>query len=107
MSEYETIQSKIAELQENAAKLIREEKSQALAAIITNMNVYGITVDDIDVEVGRKLSGPKKSGNPAPVKYRGPNGETWAGRGLTPKWLTSQITDGHSREDFLVGAVAA
>ena len=29
----------------------------------------------------------KKSANLAP-KYKGPNGETWSGRGAPPKWLT-------------------
>lgn len=28
-------------------------------------------------------------GRKAAAKYRGPNGETWAGRGLKPRWLTA------------------
>jgi DNA-binding protein H-NS len=30
-------------------------------------------------------------------KYRGPNGETWAGRGATPRWLAALVEEGHSR----------
>jgi DNA-binding protein H-NS len=26
-------------------------------------------------------------GSKVPPKYRGPNGETWAGRGAVPRWL--------------------
>jgi DNA-binding protein H-NS len=37
-------------------------------------------------------------------KYRGPNGETWAGRGATPRWLSALINEGHSVEEFLIGA---
>jgi DNA-binding protein H-NS len=37
-------------------------------------------------------------------KYRGPNGETWAGRGLMPRWLTSQMKEGKKPEDFLIAA---
>lgn len=39
-----------------------------------------------------------------PPKYRGPEGETWAGRGATPKWLTTLIKQGHSIEDFAIAA---
>jgi ribosomal protein L12E/L44/L45/RPP1/RPP2 len=37
-------------------------------------------------------------------KYRGPGGETWAGRGATPRWLSGLIKEGHSVEEFLIGA---
>lgn len=39
-----------------------------------------------------------------PPKYRGPGGETWAGRGATPRWLAALIKEGHSIEEFLIGA---
>ena len=35
-------------------------------------------------------------------KYRGPGGETWAGRGATPRWLTALIKEGHSVEEFAI-----
>src|SRR5665213_2122677 len=37
-------------------------------------------------------------GKKALPKYRGPNGETWAGRGLTPRWLTALEKKGKKRE---------
>jgi DNA-binding protein H-NS len=36
-------------------------------------------------------------------KYRGPDGETWTGRGLKPRWLTTAINKGKRPEDFLIG----
>jgi DNA-binding protein H-NS len=45
---------------------------------------------------------------PVPPKYRNPQNpvETWAGRGLRPKWLTAAIKSGKSADDFLIrGAV--
>ena len=36
-------------------------------------------------------------------KYRGPGGETWAGRGATPRWLAALVKEGHSIEEFLIG----
>ena len=35
-------------------------------------------------------------------KYRGPGGETWAGRGATPRWLSALLKEGHSLEDFAI-----
>jgi DNA-binding protein H-NS len=35
-------------------------------------------------------------------KYRGPKGETWAGRGARPRWLTALVRDGHKVEEFAV-----
>jgi DNA-binding protein H-NS len=37
-------------------------------------------------------------------KYRGPGGETWAGRGARPRWLSALVKEGHSIEEFLIGA---
>jgi DNA-binding protein H-NS len=47
---------------------------------------------------------------PVAPKYRNPQNpeETWAGRGLRPKWLTAAIKSGKSADDFLIrGAVAS
>jgi DNA-binding protein H-NS len=41
-------------------------------------------------------------GKKALPKYRGPNGETWAGRGLTPRWMTALEKKGKKRESFLI-----
>lgn len=34
--------------------------------------------------------------------YRGPNGETWTGRGLMPKWLAVQVREGIDKQTFWV-----
>src|SRR5262245_23524563 len=36
-------------------------------------------------------------GKKVPPKYRGPSGETWAGRGAKPKWLVAAIKGGTRR----------
>jgi DNA-binding protein H-NS len=46
----------------------------------------------------------KKAGAQVAAKYRGPNGETWSGRGLTPKWLVSLVAQGQSKEAFLIAS---
>jgi len=35
-------------------------------------------------------------------KYRGPKGETWAGRGMQPKWLQALIKRGRKLESYRV-----
>lgn len=50
----------------------------------------------------RKVKSPKGSRRPAPVKYKGPSGETWSGRGKQPVWLRTQIDSGRKLEDFKV-----
>ena len=46
---------------------------------------------------GSVLKGKKVS-----PKYRGPSGETWAGRGARPRWLVAAIKRGKRLDDFLI-----
>ena len=41
-------------------------------------------------------------GRKVPPKYRGPSGETWAGRGARPGWLVAEIKGGKKLDDFLI-----
>jgi DNA-binding protein H-NS len=59
---------------------------------------------------GRKSSSKVARGGGVAPKYRNPENpaETWAGRGLKPRWLTAAIKSGKQPEDFLIaGAVAS
>jgi len=44
---------------------------------------------------------PKRRAKVAP-KYRGPDGETWSGRGLSPRWLVALEKQGKKRDSFLI-----
>src|SRR5581483_2540171 len=46
---------------------------------------------------GRRTS-PMKGRKVAP-KFRGPEGETWAGRGARPRWLSALVKQGHKLEE--------
>ena len=37
-----------------------------------------------------------------PPKYRSPSGETWAGRGVKPKWMVEALKKGKKIESFLI-----
>src|SRR5467141_2119952 len=58
-------------------------------------------------EVGRiAVYGKKRrsslKGRKVAIKYRDKSGNTWAGRGAQPRWLTAAIKAGAKRDDFLV-----
>jgi DNA-binding protein H-NS len=59
------------------------------------------TANDIRPAPVAKRSHPAKGKKAAP-KYRGPNGETWAGRGLAPRWLVELEKKGKKRDSFLI-----
>ena len=60
--------------------------------------------------MGRAVAGPRVvrdgrsalKGMKVPPKYRGPSGETWAGRGARPRWLVAAIKGGKKLDDFLI-----
>ena len=55
---------------------------------------------------GRKATKLGRTGRMGPVapKYRNPENpaETWAGRGLKPRWLTAAIKGGKDLDNFLI-----
>ena len=53
---------------------------------------------------GRRSRGDVGAERAVKLKYRGPNGERWSGRGRTPRWLLAQEAEGRSREEFAVEA---
>lgn len=103
MSSLIDIQKKIAELQAQEAEIKAREFKEKVAMIKETMSVYGITIEDIQ---GKSAKAPRatgtKSSNSAPAKYTGPNGESWSGRGLAPKWLASLIAQGHEKSEYLI-----
>jgi DNA-binding protein H-NS len=47
----------------------------------------------------RAFKGQRKKIAP---KYRGPNGDTWSGRGIKPRWLTSALKEGKTLDELLI-----
>ena len=41
-------------------------------------------------------------GRKAPIKFRDRAGNTWAGRGAQPRWLTEKLKAGAKLEDFAI-----
>ena len=62
-------------------------------------------LERIGVVGGRRVvrgGGSVLKGKKVPPKYRGPSGETWAGRGARPRWLVAAIKGGKKLDDFLI-----
>ena len=53
-----------------------------------------------------KLKGKSLKGRKVPPKYRSRSGETWAGRGVRPKWMVEALKRGKRVEDFLIDKLA-
>ncbi len=121
MSNLIDIQSQIEKLQKQATEIKAKEFNSTVQDILAKMQAFGITVKDLQsakpgkrgggrgrkAGVAKAVKAPRaarKSGKPVAAKYRGPNGETWSGRGLTPKWLATLIAQGQSKESFAVAS---
>lgn len=119
MSNLIEIQSQIEKLQKQAGEIKAREFDKTVQEILAKMNAFGITLKDLQpgkLRAGKAKSKTaaaknanskvrKKSGKDAAVvaaKYRGPNGETWSGRGLTPRWLTALVVQGQTKEAFAI-----
>lgn len=120
MSNLIDIQSQIEKLQKQANEIRVKEFDRTVQDILAKMQAFGITVKDLQPgkqrgakpksrasAAAKKAAGKVKgkSGKVASVvaaKYRGPNGETWSGRGLMPRWLAALVAQGQTRENFAI-----
>ena len=95
------------ELDAQISEAKRAESVQAIDTVRRLIADYALTAKDIGFSDAKpKAMVTQSKRGPAPVKYRGPNGETWSGRGRTPGWLTAIEMDGWSRDTCLVTEAA-
>lgn len=118
---YSTLKSKIekeiVKLQKKAHDLQAKRRTPVIASIIQSMREYDISPEEIVNAYGakrpgkagktavRKPTAAKAAGKKAvQIKYRHPEtGETWTGRGKSPRWILAAEAEGRKRDDFLVG----
>ena len=118
MSNLIEIQSQIEKLQKQAQDIRSKEFASTVQDIMAKMQAFGITVKDLQTtkpgkpaKAGRgkakattdkPAKAAKKASKPVAAKFRGPNGEVWSGRGLTPKWLAALVAQGRSKGEFAI-----
>jgi DNA-binding protein H-NS len=84
---------------------LRDQVESALAGYRSTLEEQLASIGGSIATVGRKMARGGRSamkGRKVAPKYRGPGGETWAGRGATPRWLKAAIKEGKRAEDFLI-----
>ena len=118
MSNLIEIQSQIEKLQKQAQDIRSKDFANTVQDILVKMQAFGITIKDLQTakpskagttgrgkgkSVSTKTSKPaRKVGVAVAPKFRGPSGESWSGRGLTPRWLASLLAQGRSKEEFAI-----
>jgi DNA-binding protein H-NS len=89
-----------------AERMREQEIADAIADIKKKIELYGLTAADLGLARGSAGPGAGRSRaakTSSPVKYRGPNGETWSGgRGRKPQWIVDALKQGRDLEDFAV-----
>ena len=121
------LQAQIEALQKEAAVVRSREYKKTVGQILALMKAFGITFEELRRAEGRKAPGrpsrgkaagtrgrPKRSAQTGgrsttttvrakvQVKFRGPDGATWTGRGKQPRWLKALVDAGRTAEEFRV-----
>lgn len=85
---------------------LRNQVDEALTGYRSTLErqlaALGSSVASLGGKVARGVRGSKLKGMKVAPKYRGSDGELWAGRGATPRWLVAAIKEGKKLEDFLI-----
>lgn len=102
MPTYSELMAQAQSLMAQAEQARKAEIAGVIADIKGKMKQYGITVADLGgaAPAARK---PGKTKSAAPAKYKGPNGELWAGGpGRKPQWVRDLIESGKSIESYRI-----
>ena len=104
-----------ADLRAQAAALeaqADQQKNAARAGVLSQVKAmiaeHGFSASDLGLKAG-KPGRPAKSGRTHPsagkkveAKFKDTNGNTWTGRGVKPRWLSSALANGASLQSFAI-----
>lgn len=98
-----------AEIDSQVLTLKQETKTAAIAEVKALIALHDLRVMDFfpkrPAQRAERRPGEKKSKKPAAIKYIGPVGEKWSGRGMMPVWLRELIEAGATKEQYLIKTV--
>jgi DNA-binding protein H-NS len=98
MSTYKELKAQAEALMKQAEAARRAEVASVVTEIQARMKEFGITLDDL--KGGAKKA---KARTAVAAKYHNPaTGESWSGRGRSPRWMVGELAKGRSKEEFLV-----
>ena len=98
MTTYTELMTQAEALLAQAEQIRKQERAGVIASIQAQLREHGLTVEDLSA-ASRK---PAASKSKLPAKYKGPNGELWAGGpGRKPEWAKAAIAAGEL-EKYLI-----
>lgn len=103
MATYAELKAQAEALLKQADELLVSERESAIADINRRLEELGLTPDDL--KSGKRSPKKAEGDKPkrvVPIKYKGPHGETWTGRGQKPVWLAELLKQGRKVEEFLI-----
>lgn len=110
------LNDEIAKLQKQVEAAKAKEALDVIANIREAIDYYGLTPDQLfaprrkaravkaarpTAKETKKLRSPR-AGQKLPAKYSDGKGNSWTGRGNTPRWLAAAIAEGKTKEDFAI-----
>lgn len=102
MTTYSELKAQAEALLAQAEQVRKQELSAVVQEIKAKMKEYGLTLADLG-GASATAKKPAKTKSDAPAKYRGPNGELWAGGlGRKPEWVRTVLAKGQNLDDFLI-----
>ena len=92
------------ELEKRIAEMQRDARAMNIAKVRAVMAEFGVTAADIKgkATVGRASTAVKPKRQVAAKYHNAATGDSWAGRGKQPRWLTAELASGAKIADFAV-----
>ena len=110
---YLDLKAQIKALEEQAEELRKSEIASVIKDMKLKISEYGISAEELgfivkpitvytEKPISQKIAEATSDKKPVEPKYAGPDGKTWSGRGIAPKWISEHIANGGKKEDFLI-----
>lgn len=108
-TEFEEAQAAAVAAAKRAEELRAAGRGAVIADIKRYMNLFGITAAELGfidpAQTGKRGEAAVYGSDRRSIvqaKFRGPNGQTWAGRGNPPQWVRQHIDGGGSLDDLRI-----
>lgn len=110
---YLDLKAQIKALQEQAEELRKSEVASVIEDMKLKISEYRISAEELGFSskpvtvytpkpISQKIAEATTDKKTVEPKYANPNGKTWSGRGIAPKWVSEHIATGGKKEDFLI-----
>lgn len=96
------LRAQAEELLKKAAEQEQAERKKLFDGILDKLEKAGESMQSLMDYANPKKQKGSKAGSTRPAKYRGPNGELWAGVGRKPGWMEEAIKNGATQDSFLI-----